>query len=113
MHADAGPSPRTQVDWQRADALDPASYAHLLRGTTAVVHTLGTLLEDRRYKAALNGGDVGGLLSAALGRVRDGLGGGANPLEEKTPGGYDELNRDAGASFVFSERYHCHTHLVE
>lgn len=86
-------TPRPQVDWQQADALRPETYGHLLRDKTAVVHTLGTLLEDPAYKAALGAGDVLGLLKAFAGRV-----GTRNPLEERvTAGGYDELNRDAGA----------------
>ena len=71
----------------------PETYGHLLSDKTAVVHTLGTLLEDARYKAALNKGDLPGLLKVAA----SGLVGSRNPLEERNKsGGYDELNRDAG-----------------
>lgn len=57
---------------------------------TAVVHTLGTLLEDTRYKAALKSGHIGALASAFLSSS-----GGANPLKESTST-YDLLNRDSG-----------------
>ena len=83
------------MNWQKADALDPSTYSHLLPGTSAVVHTLGTLLEDARYKSALKEGDVFKLLgtfaSSFLGSE------GSNPLrEEDKDGGYATLNRDAG-----------------
>ena len=62
------------------------------------MHTLGTLLEDARYKAALNKGDIGALVRVAV----DGFTKGGNPLAEKSPkGGYDELNRDAGACSTY------------
>ena len=83
------------MTWRKADALDPATYAHLLPEASAVVHTLGTLLEDARYKAALNQGDVfklfGTFASNFIGSE------GSNPLRESSKeGGYDSLNRDAG-----------------
>ena len=83
------------MNWQKADALDPSTYAHLLPGTSAVVHTLGTLLEDARYKSALKEGDVFKLLgtfaSSFLGSES------SNPLrDEDKDGGYATLNRDAG-----------------
>ncbi|KAI0093692.1 NAD-P-binding protein [Irpex rosettiformis] len=88
------PAWTSKVNWQKADALDPSTYAHLLPETSAVVHTLGTLLEDARYKAALKEGDVFKLLgtfaSTFLGSES------SNPLrEEDKEGGYATLNRDA------------------
>ena len=80
------------MNWQKADALTPASYAHLLPRADAVVHTLGTLLPDpAAYKAAVRSGSPAALLSALM----KSLGGGGNPLERG--GGYEVLNRDAGA----------------
>jgi hypothetical protein len=96
-----------QVDWRRGDARDPGSFAPLLRDATAVVHTLGTLLEDTRYKAALRTGELGGLLRAAAGRVGDVFGGGRNPLAGAQPGGYDEMNRDLGASACCAASWTC------
>ncbi|KNC77293.1 hypothetical protein SARC_10244 [Sphaeroforma arctica JP610] len=40
-----------KVNWQKGDALEPESYKHLLGTTTAVVHAVGTLLEDQTYKS--------------------------------------------------------------
>ena len=84
-----------QVTWLKANALQPETYAHLLPAQTAVVHTLGTLLEDARYKAALKDGD----LPKLLGTFASGLfGAGANPLAKtKKEDGYEVLNHDAGA----------------
>eukprot|EP00123_Amoebidium_parasiticum_P010282 comp20004_c0_seq1/m.24489 comp20004_c0_seq1/g.24489 ORF comp20004_c0_seq1/g.24489 comp20004_c0_seq1/m.24489 type:complete len:151 (-) comp20004_c0_seq1:414-866(-) len=44
------------VDWQKGDALDPATYMNTLSDTTAVVHTVGTLLEGSGYKGMLKSG---------------------------------------------------------
>ncbi|KAF9246307.1 mitochondrial protein [Melanogaster broomeanus] len=78
----------SKVQWLKADALLPETYAGLLPGVNAVVHTLGTLLEDGRYKTALANGDVLGLLGA--------FGGGGNPLERGAGrGSYEVMNRDS------------------
>jgi len=86
------PSWTSKVTWVSADALLPSSYAHLLPGCTAVVHTLGTLFEDASYKDALRSGDFSAFIGSVVGSLR-----GANPLERK-PGGagrYERMNRDA------------------
>ncbi|KAF7976348.1 hypothetical protein HWV62_7094 [Athelia sp. TMB] len=91
----AGHSPAwaAGVNWQKADALAPATYAHLLPAVDGVVHTLGTLLpEPAAYKAAVRSGSPGALLSALVGSL-----GGGNPLEG---GAYEKLNRDAGALYA-------------
>ncbi|KAI0340097.1 mitochondrial protein [Trametopsis cervina] len=100
------PAWTSKVNWQRADALDPSTYAHLLPETSAVVHTLGTLLPDTRYKAALQGGDALTLLRT----FASGFFGseGSNPLREPAKAdAYDRLNRDAALrvceAFVTSE----------
>ncbi|KAH7913710.1 mitochondrial protein [Hygrophoropsis aurantiaca] len=90
------PAWASQVDWRRADALRPETYASLLPGVSAVVHTLGTLLEDGKYKAALANGDVPSLLRHFV----SGLSGhGGNPLERNSragsTGGYEIMNRDS------------------
>lgn len=83
----------TQINWLKGNALQPETYAHLLPGATAVVHTLGTLLEDGRYKAALKDGDIPTLARTFL----SGLVGGSNPLEDvQKDSGYTQLNHDAG-----------------
>ncbi|KAI0798011.1 NAD-P-binding protein [Abortiporus biennis] len=86
------PAWTSKVDWKAGDALRPETYAHLLPGTTAVVHTLGTLLEDPKYKAALKNGDI----SALFGALTSGVTRSRNPLEDHTKSGsYEVLNRDA------------------
>jgi uncharacterized protein YbjT (DUF2867 family) len=78
-----------KVEWLRADALQPETYSHLLPGVSAVVHTLGTLLADTKYKDALRRQDLAGAVESFFtSAVR-------NPLEEP-PNGYERLNRDSG-----------------
>ncbi|KAH9996798.1 hypothetical protein BJV77DRAFT_128704 [Russula vinacea] len=65
-----------KVEWLRADALQPETYSHLLPGVSAVVHTLGTLLADTKYKDALRRQDLAGAVESFFtSAVR-------NPLEE-------------------------------
>ena len=87
------------MNWLAADALNPSTYVELLPGSTAVVHTLGTLLEDTNYKTALKEGDPLGMLRSFLESVS---GGGGNPLTEgpKRKGSYESLNRDAGMFLI-------------
>lgn len=90
------PAWTSKVNWQAADALQPTTYTHLMPGATAVVHTLGTLLEDARYKAALKDGNVSALFGAFMSST---LGGSStnNPLQDpaEKEGSYELLNRDA------------------
>jgi hypothetical protein len=67
-----------------------------MSSSSAVVHTLGILLENANYKAAVQGGNVFSLLQAFAG----GIGGSGNPLqtEQEKRRGYDGMNRDAGMS---------------
>ncbi|KII88394.1 hypothetical protein PLICRDRAFT_54232 [Plicaturopsis crispa FD-325 SS-3] len=81
------PAWASKVTWHKADAHAPESYADILAGASGVVHTLGTLLEDARYKTALRDGDLFGVLKS--------LTGGANPLEMGGKDGYDAVNRDS------------------
>lgn len=80
----------SKVEWHTADALEPATYAPLLQDRTAIVHTLGTLLPDARYKRALQTGNLPALLGA-FAESATSLGS-PNPLK---PTLYDTLNRDA------------------
>ena len=75
-----------------ADALRPETYSHLMPGVSAVVHTLGALLADTRYKDALRRQD---LASAAGDIIRSLTTAGGNPLEEHQ-NAYETLNRDSG-----------------
>ncbi|OXB34246.1 mitochondrial protein [Cryptococcus neoformans] len=83
-----------KVSWHSASAFSPSSYSSLVSSSTAVVHTLGILLEDQGYKKAVREGD---LMSLAGGFLK-GLGGGdGNPLKtaEEKRGGYEGMNRDS------------------
>jgi len=57
-----------------------------------VVHTLGTLIEDSKYKQALKEGDVPGLVGTLFQAVTGNL---ENPLEGDRKGSYEVINRDA------------------
>ena len=81
------------MEWLRADALHPNTYSHLLPGVSAVVHTLGTLLADTKYKDALRKQDLAGAAQSVL-KSLTGVGR-RNPLEER-PNAYETLNRDSG-----------------
>lgn len=94
------PSPLPQVEWHQGDAMKPETYAHLLPGTTAVVHTIGTLFEKSGYKSALKDGSVPHFASSVAAGVA-GAGASANPLEKeekRQEGTYAAINRDTGAS---------------
>lgn len=86
-------------NWLAADAFNPSAYAELLPATTAVVHTLGTLLEDNGYKTAVKEGNPVGVLRSL---ARSYAGAGGNPLKEKSlrSGTYEQLNRDVGAYYT-------------
>ena len=80
-----------QVDWQKGDALDPDSYAHHLSDATAVVHTLGTLIEGAKYKEALKEGNLSNLISSLTSALAS-----SDPLgavDSRTS--YATLNRDS------------------
>lgn len=103
--ANANWIPGFQVDWQKGDALNPESFAHLFPEVSGVVHTLGTLFEDAdgAYKRAIRSGDVPGLFASFFKNVVAG-GNGGNPLEkhqqqlgaENRRGSYEIMNRDSG-----------------
>ncbi|KAG8703640.1 hypothetical protein FRC09_004057 [Ceratobasidium sp. 395] len=87
---------RYLVEFNEASALEPASYRALLEPCTAVVHTLGILLEAPRYKSAIQSSSLGGLISA-FGHAW-GLGAAGNPLTKSAPGEegtYERINTDA------------------
>jgi hypothetical protein len=85
------------VKWTKASAFDPPSYASLVSSSTAVVHTLGILLESD-YKGSVRGGDLVGLAKSLLGVGTAAKG---NPLSDKggaseRRSGYEAMNRDSG-----------------
>ncbi|TYJ52369.1 hypothetical protein B9479_007025 [Cryptococcus floricola] len=87
-----------RVTWHAADAFSPSSYSSLVSSSTAVVHTLGILLEDQGYKKAVREGDVFGL----AGSMVKALEGGANPLKsaEEKKRGYEGVNRDSALTVL-------------
>ncbi|KAF8077897.1 hypothetical protein FPV67DRAFT_1403362 [Lyophyllum atratum] len=90
------PAWASKVDWQKGDALQPETFAHLFPEVGGIVHTLGTLIEDGRYKESLKQGDIVGLINSFYESVTGDHG---NPLEKTRDnlqrGSYDLLNRDA------------------
>jgi hypothetical protein len=87
------------VEWLKADALRPETYSYLLPGVSAIVHTLGTLLLDTKYKEALRRQDLAGAAESFLRTLFMGVG--HNPLEE-WPNAYERLNRDSGPWLGFT-----------
>ncbi|KAF8559787.1 NAD(P)-binding protein [Imleria badia] len=78
-----------KVEWRKADALIPETYSDILPKVGAVVHTLGTLLEDGKYKSALAHGELIGLIGAIAG-------GGGSPLDRGPQRcSYELINRDS------------------
>ncbi|KAN0063796.1 hypothetical protein ACQY0O_003846 [Thecaphora frezii] len=94
------------IEWHAADALRPHSYAHLAARATAVVHTLGILLEaDYKPNPSRSLSDIA---SNALAGIAKGWGyapnSAANPLaadaasrHQPTPS-YQVMNRDSAIS---------------
>lgn len=82
------------VTWHCASAFEPEQYRDLLSDRTAVVHSLGILLEDAGYKKAIKDGNVFGVARA----VGASLFGGPAPLrgKEEMRRGYEGMNRDSG-----------------
>lgn len=70
--------------------------------STAVVHTLGILLEDTGYKKAVREGSPVGVGKAIFG----GLFGTPSPLraKEERRSGYDGMNRDSGELYGYRLR---------
>lgn len=88
------------MDWQKGDALEPDTFAHLFSQVGGVVHTLGTLIEDGKYKQALKEGNIVGLVGSFFRAVTGDHG---NPLERNADrdrkGSYEVINRDTGSLF--------------
>ena len=87
------------VRWTKASAFDPPSYASLVAESTAVVHTLGILMENN-YKQHVKTGNLLGLIGSVVRGGDDG-----NPLAPEGRKGkegmtYEVMNRDAGMSLL-------------
>ena len=85
------PAWASRVQWHAASAFDPPSYSSLIASSTAVVHTLGILLEAEGYKRSIREGDMFGLAKAMLdggpGRLRS---------SKENHRSYEGMNRDSG-----------------
>lgn len=98
------PSWASSVEWAKADLLKPESYKPFLNGATAVVHSMGILLEAD-YKGVVQGREpiIGGLQrafsSSKLGS-QDTLsrkeGEALEPKEKDGQLTYELMNRDSG-----------------
>ncbi|KIK57765.1 hypothetical protein GYMLUDRAFT_45950 [Collybiopsis luxurians FD-317 M1] len=89
-----GHSPQwtSRVTWLKGSAKNPSSFSDALCEAHGVVHTLGTLFEDGKYKQALKDGDIPKVVGTALNSVFSSQ----NPLLERGgEGSYDEVNRDS------------------
>lgn len=104
--SDERPSWASSVEWAKADILKPESYKPFLNGATAVVHSMGILLEAD-YKGVVQGREpiVGGLQRAFSSSKQ----GSQNPLQRKEGEAlepkekdgqltYELMNRDSGMS---------------
>lgn len=69
--------------------MNPESYADILPGVDAVVHTVGTLLDNTQYKQRMQEGDVLGVIKSLAGR--------GGPPPEGQRSAYDTLNYESGA----------------
>lgn len=78
----------SQVQWQSADLFDPSSYNHHLKDAHTVVHSVGILLENQNYKAAVNSNS--GALSDFFNFMKPG-----NPLKKEPNLSYDSVNRNS------------------
>lgn len=88
----------SQVDWQKGDAFNPNTFAHLFPQVDGVVHTLGILLEDNEYKQAVRDANIPQLLSSLFRSVTRDTG---NPLRkglsaEGKSMTYESMNTKAG-----------------
>ncbi|KAG1752051.1 NAD(P)-binding protein [Suillus lakei] len=74
-----------KVEWRKADAMNPDTYTDILPGVNAVVHTIGTLLDNTQRNKQFHDKDFVGLLKSITG---------ISPVEARHLGAYDKLNRD-------------------
>ncbi|WVN87369.1 uncharacterized protein L203_102547 [Cryptococcus depauperatus CBS 7841] len=88
----------SKVNWVAADAFEPFSYTSLISSSTAVVHTLGILLEDTGYKKAVREGNPFSLIKS----FSNALYGGSNPLKTgmERKRGYEGMNRDSALTVL-------------
>ena len=75
----------------------PETYRSLVGSATAVVHTLGTLLENSSYKQAVRQSDAASLAGVFAKLLK-----GDNPLAKGTEGSYERINKDSGVCALCS-----------
>jgi hypothetical protein len=63
------------------------TYADILPGVNAVVHTIGTLLDNTHRNKLFHDKDFVGLFKSIMG---------ITPVDPRHLGAYDKLNRDTG-----------------
>ncbi|KAF9344181.1 hypothetical protein BGX26_004693 [Mortierella sp. AD094] len=82
----------TRVNWAQGDSLEPSSYQDAIKGTNAIVHTVGLLLEDN-YKDIIHSQSLDDLAKNIQSTIS-----GQNPLDTgkapKTGLTYERVNRD-------------------
>ena len=98
----------TSVSWQKGDVMDPASYTQHLDGATAVIHSMGILLEAD-YKGVVSGREspISGLkraFSASKAGTQNPLsraeGEPLRPQERDGQLTYEVMNRDTAVSIA-------------
>ncbi|KAF2398074.1 NAD(P)-binding protein [Trichodelitschia bisporula] len=89
------------VSWEKANILHPSSYAYLLDGADAVVHSMGILLEAD-YKGVLQGKEsiVSGLQRAFSSSKQ----GSQNPLEQREGSDAEPQERDGQVTYELMNR---------
>ncbi|KAH0494140.1 hypothetical protein TgHK011_000772 [Trichoderma gracile] len=102
------PSWAHKVSWERADILEPSTYAPLLKGSDYVVHSLGILLEAD-YKGVISGREspITGLQKAFASARDRGVdpihsqpGAAIKPPNPKDQLSYEVMNRDSAISLA-------------
>ncbi|EGR52741.1 uncharacterized protein TRIREDRAFT_119642 [Trichoderma reesei QM6a] len=97
-----------KVSWERADILEPSTYAPLLKGSDYVVHSLGILLEAD-YKGVISGREspITGLQKAFASARDRGVdpihsqpGAAIKPPNPKDQLSYEVMNRDSAISLA-------------
>lgn len=78
-----------KVQWKRASVFEPSTYATELQEASAVIHSMGVLLEGGDYKKGLNGG----VKDALCGLVK-----GSNPMTKDPNSSYDRMNRQSAVT---------------
>lgn len=77
------------VQWESCDIFNPDTYKKYLVGASDVVHSIGILLEDQRYKMRINNS-----MSSQNSSCVQWFAFGKNPLEKKDPNfTYEKMNK--------------------